>query len=183
MGAVYRSIHPQLNRPVAIKVILGNATPDARVSFFRRLTEGLEAIPGVNGAAVMTGLPPFRQVNAQDTDFEGYQSPPEGPFENVDYYQTVSRDYLETMGIPVVDGRDFALSDAEGAPAVLVNETVVKTFFKGQSPIGRRIRPGPATGRGAGAGGRPAARPADGHRPGLVPPPRGRRPRRSGSRR
>jgi predicted permease len=118
------------------------ATPDARVAFFQRLTEGLEGIPGVQGAAAMSGLPPFRQVNAQDTDFEGYEAPPDGPFENTDYYQTVSRDYLETMGIPLVDGRDFSLADTTGAPVVLVNETVVKTFYKGQSPVGRRIRPG-----------------------------------------
>ena len=118
------------------------ASPESRVSFFTRLTEALEAIPGVQGATAMSGLPPFRAVNAQDTDIDGYTSPPEGPFENVDYYQTVSRDYLETMGVPVMDGRDFTLADVSGAPVVLVNETFVKTFFRGQSPIGRRIRPG-----------------------------------------
>jgi predicted permease len=90
----------------------------------------------------MTGLPPFRQVNANDTDFEGYEAPAEGPFENVDYYQTVTLDYLETMGIPLVEGRDFSLADVTGAPVLLVNETLVKTFYKGQSPIGRRVRPG-----------------------------------------
>ena len=52
----------------------------------------------------MSGLPPFRQVNANDTDFEGYQpAGPDGPVENVDYYQTVTLDYLKTMGIPLVD--------------------------------------------------------------------------------
>jgi len=35
MGAVYRSIHPQLGRSVAIKIILGNATKDARQRFLR----------------------------------------------------------------------------------------------------------------------------------------------------
>ena len=116
--------------------------PQGRVDFFRRLTDQLEAIPGVQGTAAMTGLPPFRQVNANDTDFEGYEAPPEGPFENVDYYQTITLDYLQTMGIPVVDGRAFALSDVEGAPAVLVNETLVRTFYKGESPVGRRLKPG-----------------------------------------
>jgi predicted permease len=80
-------------------------------------------------------------VNANDTDFEGYVAPKEGPFENVDYYQTVTLDYLKTMGIPVLDGRDFALSDTTGAPAVLVNETLAKTFYKNQSPIGKRVKP------------------------------------------
>ena len=114
----------------------------ARVNFFRRLTTELHGIPGVQGTAAMTGLPPFRQVNANDTDFEGYQSGPDGPFENVDYYQTVTQEYLSTMGIPLVDGRDFSPGDVTGAPVVLVNETLAKTFFKGQSAIGRRLKPG-----------------------------------------
>jgi predicted permease len=81
-------------------------------------------------------------VNANDTDFEGYVAPKEGPFENVDYYQTITLDYLKTMGIPLLDGRDFTLTDTTGAPAVLVNETLARTFFKNQSPIGRRLKPG-----------------------------------------
>jgi predicted permease len=116
--------------------------PQSRVNFFERLTSQLRQVPGVQGTTAMTGLPPFRQVNANDTDFEGYVAPPDGPFENVDYYQTVTVDYLKTMGIPVVDGRDFSLADVTGAPVVLVNETLAKTFFKGQSPVGRRLKPG-----------------------------------------
>ena len=120
------------------------ATPQARADFFQRLTAQLAQIPGVQGTAAMTGLPPNRQVNANDTDIEGYTAPDEGPgpAENVDYYQRVTLDYLETMGIPLRDGRDFSLSDVNGAPVVLINETLAKTFFKDQNPIGRRIRPG-----------------------------------------
>ena len=80
------------------------------MDFFQRLTSQLRDVPGVQSAAAMTGLPPQRLVNASDTDIEGYTPPPEGPFENVDYYQTVTQDYLTTMGIPVVEGRDFSLA-------------------------------------------------------------------------
>ena len=114
----------------------------SRVTFFERLTADLARVPGVQGTAAMTGLPPFRQVNANDTDFEDYTAPAEGPMENVDYYQTVTLDYLKTMGIPLLEGRDFSLADVTGAPAVLVNEALVRTFYKGQSPIGRRMKPG-----------------------------------------
>jgi putative ABC transport system permease protein len=79
-------------------------------------------------------------VDANDTTIEGYVAPPEGPFSNVDYYQTVTADYVETMGIPVVEGRAFNSSDA-GATTVLINETMARTFYKGQSPIGRRVKP------------------------------------------
>ena len=114
----------------------------SRVDFFKRLNDQLRQIPGVHGTAAMTGLPPVRRVNANDTDIDGYTSPPEGPFENVDYYQTVTLDYIKTMGIPIVDGRDFGLADVTGAPVVLVNETMAKTFFKAQSAVGRRLKPG-----------------------------------------
>jgi putative ABC transport system permease protein len=126
-------------------LVLPNAVyreAQARVDFFQRLTSELRKLPGVHSAAAMTGLPPQRLVNANDTDFEGYTSPPEGPFENVDYYQTVTVDYLTTMGIPVVEGRDFAPADVSGGPVALVNETLARTFFKGQSPVGRRVRTG-----------------------------------------
>ena len=46
------------------------------------------------------------------------------------------------MGVPLVDGRDFTPSDATGAPVVLVNETLAKTFYPNQNPIGRRLKPG-----------------------------------------
>ena len=115
----------------------------SRVGFFERVTAGLEQIPGVKGAAAMSGLPPTRAVNANDTDFEGYSQPApgEGPAENVDYYQTVTLGYLDTMGIPLIDGRDFNLADVQGAPAVLVNETLAQTFFKSpNAALGRRLR-------------------------------------------
>ena len=116
-------------------------TAQSSVDFFSRLTSELGAQSGVQGVAAMSGLPPVRLVNANDTDFEGYVAPKEGPFENVDYYQTVTLDYLKTMGIPVLEGRDFALSDVTGGPVVLVNETLAKTFYKNQRPIGKRVKP------------------------------------------
>jgi putative ABC transport system permease protein len=88
----------------------------------------------------MDGLPPLRQVDANDTDIEGYQPPPNGRFPNVDYYQNVTTRYVETMGIPVVDGRSFLPSDAEGPYVALINETMARTFYAGQNPIGRRVR-------------------------------------------
>ncbi|HZB25016.1 MAG TPA: FtsX-like permease family protein, partial [Vicinamibacterales bacterium] len=118
--------------------------PQARVDFFKRLTEQLRQVPGIQGAAAMTGLPPMRLVNANDTDFEGYTAPAEGPFENVDYYQTVTQEYVSTMGIPVVQGRDFAPSDVTGAGGlvVLVNETLARTFYRDGNALGKRVRVG-----------------------------------------
>ena len=113
-------------------------------TFYERLLERLSSTGGVQSVAAMSGLPPLRQVNANDTDIEGYDAPPEGPFENVDYYQTVTTGYVETMGIPIVEGRAFQRTDAQVA-TVMINETMARTFYRGQSPIGRRVKPpGPA---------------------------------------
>jgi putative ABC transport system permease protein len=133
------------NQLVTFGVVLPASTyrtPQSTVDFISRLTTELSSQSGVQAVAGMSGLPPVRLVNANDTDFEGYEAPKEGPFENVDYYQTVTLDYLKTMGIPLIEGRDFALSDTTGAPVVLVNETLAKMFYKNQSPIGRRVKPG-----------------------------------------
>ena len=120
--------------------------PPQRLAFFQRLQEQLRALPGVQGVAIMTGLPPLRNVNANDTDFE--HIPNDGandgqfPIQNVDYWQTVSASYVETMGIPVVKGRAFTQQDIGGQPVVMINEATARKFFADRDPIGLRIKPG-----------------------------------------
>ena len=124
------------------------ALPDARypeepqvVAFYQRLVDRLRALPGVESAAAAWGLPPKRDILANDTEFEGVPEPPNGPVHNVDYWQFVTHDYLETLKIPVVKGRGFETSDAAGTPGVvLVNETTAKLFWPNQDPLGRRLR-------------------------------------------
>ncbi|HKH44247.1 MAG TPA: ABC transporter permease [Thermoanaerobaculia bacterium] len=133
---------------LTFRVALPDATyPEDQkvIAFWRDLTVRLASLPGVEGAAAMTGLPPKRDVNANDTEFEGLPAPPEGPIQNVDYWQFVTRDYFKTMKVRLVAGRYFEPTDAAGTPGVVVvNETLAKVFWPGQSPIGKRLRaPGP----------------------------------------
>jgi predicted permease len=116
--------------------------PPSRAQLYQRLLGQLRAIPGVQGATAMSGLPPNRPLNANDTDIGNYTAPPEGPYENVDYYQNVMTGYFETMGIPIVQGRPFQASDATATGLVaIVNETLVNTFWKNLNPIGQQLRP------------------------------------------
>jgi len=89
----------------------------------------------------MQGLPPFRQVNANDTEFENYQHVEGGPPNNVDYYQSATADYTTAMKIPVLEGRTFGAQDgAATTPVVLVNETLAKMYWPKESAIGHRLR-------------------------------------------
>jgi predicted permease len=116
--------------------------PARRAQLYQRLLEKLRGVAGVQGASAMSGLPPNRPLNANDTDIGNYTAPPEGPFENVDYYQSVMTNYFETMGIPIVQGRGFLPSDTASGPVVIVNETLVNTFWKDRNPIGQTLKPG-----------------------------------------
>ncbi|MGH7635525.1 MAG: FtsX-like permease family protein, partial [Gemmatimonadaceae bacterium] len=99
--------------------------------------------PGVQSAAAMSGLPPMRQVNANDTRFEGYVAKPGIPPQNVDYYNWVTANYLSTMRIPMVEGRAFGPMDGvTSTPVAVVNQTLARLFFPGQSALGHRIQPG-----------------------------------------
>ncbi|MFP5353964.1 MAG: ADOP family duplicated permease [Gemmatimonadota bacterium] len=129
---------------VTFGLVLPPATyPDSQraVQFIADLARRLEEIPGVTRAAAMQGLPPFRQVNANDTDFEGYEPQPDEPPENVDYYHFAPAGYFETMGISMREGRGFEAIDAAGGPVVVVNEALAKRFFGDKSALGRRLKP------------------------------------------
>jgi len=132
------------------RVVLPGATYDAgqRVQVYDRLAASVRAIPGVTAAAVTSGLPPLRNVDANDTDFEHIPNdrpPGSEPVENVDFWQGVSVDYIDTMGIEIVEGRSFQPGDVIGPPVALVNEALAGRFFPEMSPIGRHVKPGFST--------------------------------------
>ena len=86
-------------------------------------------------------------VNANDTEFENVERTAEGPPHNVDYWTAIDADYAETMGIQILEGRGFELADAlADTPVMLVNERLARTFYPGQTPVGKRIRPAPPGG-------------------------------------
>src|SRR5205807_1966330 len=69
-----------------------------------RLLERVTAIPGIQSAAVVSGLAPLRPLNANDIQIEGYVKKPGGPDQNVDYDQAVPPGYFEMLAIPMPQG-------------------------------------------------------------------------------
>jgi putative ABC transport system permease protein len=117
------------------------ADAQRRVQFIADLTDKLRAIPGVEAATAMTGLPPNRPVNANDTDLEGVPRGPGLPVQNVDYYNYARVDYFQAMKIPILRGRGFTTADIGGPRVVVINEALAKRFYADANPVGRRLRP------------------------------------------
>ncbi len=114
-----------------------------RQQFVDTLEQKLRTVPGVAGVSIAAGLPPLRQIDANDTEIEGYQQTPDSPAQNVDYWNIVGNDYFKTMKIRLLEGRTFDPQDdnPNAMRVVLVNQALAKRFWTG-SPIGRRVNPG-----------------------------------------
>jgi predicted permease len=111
--------------------------------FWTSVQDRIGRIPGISSVSFMAGMPPTRPVNSNDTMIEGFVPRPDGPIQLVDYYQTVGNSFFETMGARIIEGRPFDERDGASAPLTLiVNQTMAKTFWPGQSPIGHRVQPG-----------------------------------------
>lgn len=121
---------------------MANSEPDTRAQAYQRVLERLRSVPGVLGTTAMSGLPPNRTPDSIATPIENYTSDDGKPAEVIDYYQFVMGDYFGTMGIPIVAGRGFEPTDvASHGKTAVVSQAFAKRIWKGQNPIGRRVRP------------------------------------------
>lgn len=112
-------------------------------AFYRDLLARVRTIPGVDAATVAGRVPLiFWTVGDVRMQVDGYTPAP-----NEDLIVDSNRigsDYLRTMGIALMEGREFTDRDTAGTPDVgIINETLARRYFAGHSPIGGRIRLGP----------------------------------------
>jgi putative ABC transport system permease protein len=109
-------------------------------SFQRELLERVASIPGVQSAAFTAYLPLSGTNNSWAFDIEGRPAKPPGVFDTTNY-RPITAGYFETIGIPVERGRGFHPTDDEDHPlVVIVNESMARTFWKQQDPVGQRLR-------------------------------------------
>jgi predicted permease len=111
---------------------------DRLVSLYQRMQQELNVVPGVRNVSMSeTGTLSGNNWN-MTIHVDGYQ-PKEGE-DMSPSVDGVGPRYFETMGIPLVSGRDFTDRDVKGAPPVaVINETMAKYFFNDANPVGKRF--------------------------------------------
>ncbi len=110
----------------------------ARVVFYDRFLEKLSALPGVEAASLVT-RPPFLGYNGWGFVTSENPEPPLDSQPDASY-QVISPDYFKVMRIPLIQGRFFLPSDRNGsAPVAIVNQTLARTYWPGQNPIGKLV--------------------------------------------
>jgi len=133
---------------LTMKVVLPKTKyPDhaRRSAFYTELLGRVAALPGVNSAAVTTNLPLTFKGNSMGVSIEGRPDPGPGQRPSV-VTRVVSPDYFRTMGIGLLQGRQFGRDDrADTTSVAVVSETLARRFWPGEDPLGKRLTPGPAT--------------------------------------
>jgi len=104
-------------------------------ALYERLIERVEAIPGVRSASLAScGL----AIGCGDSSDIYLPGIPHTNGETDAQERRVSHHFFDTVGIPLVEGRDFATTDNEKTLAVtIVNQTFVREFLKDKNPIGQ----------------------------------------------
>jgi predicted permease len=116
--------------------------------FYRQLLDQARTLAGVKSAALSEAIPMIQ--TAVQSQFAGLRSTrvvpegiqlPSGTEAVIVLSNVVSEDYFRTMGVPIVQGRDFLSSDRADTPrVVIVNEQFVRNYYPNQDAIGKRLR-------------------------------------------
>jgi len=109
--------------------------------FYRQLVDRMAAIPGVEDVALTTAVPLEKDYkNASPMEAEDKPTP-EGDLAQLVNVRNVSPDYFATMGIQLAEGRALTWDDgADGVRSVVINQTLARTLWPGESAIGRRVK-------------------------------------------
>jgi putative ABC transport system permease protein len=115
------------------------AYPDAQSirSFYQRLLEQLESLPGVKASAASTDLP----LSIRERRAFTIENPPASEsVSGVTAHHWVVGQYFEALGITLRRGRFLSREDTgQSEPVAVINEALAKAFWADQDPLGQRI--------------------------------------------
>ena len=114
-------------------------TPEQIGAFYEELLTSLRATPGVESADAISSFMLGRLPESASIAIEGVQLPP--ALENLPVaFDAVTPGFVQTSRMRLLSGRGLLPTDRHGSPRVaLVNEAMVRTFFRGADPIGARF--------------------------------------------
>lgn len=120
--------------------------PDARypngvnkIGFYRELIDRIESLPGVEAASAVSDVP-FTGMAPSTSFWRADQAEPAPADRSVTEVRWIQPGYFQLMGIGLRNGRTVTERDLDGEPRVVViNETMARTMFPGEDPIGREI--------------------------------------------
>ena len=114
-------------------------TEEARRQFFLRAVRALRADPVFDGAAMSDRFRmTFARFGQYEVDGKAYVTDRDRPQGNS---ESVSDGYFSTMGLKILEGRDFTLEDSDAKqPVAIVNASFARKYWGNQSPLGRRVR-------------------------------------------
>jgi putative ABC transport system permease protein len=131
---------------VAYTQYVSNSEQDRRnrTRFYADLLERLRTVPGVSAAAGVAFLPMGREPRpARDYFVEGRPEGQAGERPRAEL-NAITPGYFQTLQIPIRAGRDFDRTDTiERPPVAIINETLARAAFPGESALGKRLRRGP----------------------------------------
>ncbi len=124
---------------VAFNLIdLGYGEDRAR-EYYQQILRRASALPGIT-AATLSKDPPFRVASARTVLLQGQEST-SGGRGRATLTSVVWPGYFETVGIPLLRGRDFSSLDTRTTPrVVIVNEAAAAAYWPGENAIGKRIQ-------------------------------------------
>ncbi len=104
---------------------------------YRQLLDRLEAIPGVRSATICAPSPLSGAGASRFASVEGHEEKPED--RRYISLSWVAPKYFQTLGTPLLLGRDFRFADQGRARVAIVNQAMARYYFAGRNPIGRRV--------------------------------------------
>jgi putative ABC transport system permease protein len=112
--------------------------PQRDVTFFPRSIERIRQLPGVRSASLSSMIPVSgRGVGAWFNRIDRPLAPGTTPRSSV--YRVVTPDYFGTAGIRLVSGRLLEDTDRLDAPAIVVNEALVREYYPDEDPLGKPV--------------------------------------------
>ena len=127
---------------IDVPVMAAGRTPDQILGFYRDVVGRISGLPGVNRVATGTAVP-WRDVGNAGPGFqfsaEGYERADGEEYPRA-RGRTISPGFFETLGIPLVAGRDFNESDRRGGERVaIISESVARRMFPNQDVLNRHV--------------------------------------------